>query len=180
MKRFWLYGIITTISRGVVLRFCPNWVYDISVSRAASEFLSSELTLDAFAKKYSEGLSLAYSPVSAEAVKAQAEEIMMFLSEVDAGEMATELLNSFSYFRLYYEAVGRPRKLKPLFGSIEDPVKNDEVMLGNTTKAFRAYVFALRSKTVPEAPPGWRLEDEENVPNLAELASKTVSLLDSI
>ena len=160
--------------------FCPNWIYDISVSRTASEFLGSELSLDAFAKKYAEGLSSAYSAISPEMIQAQAEEMLVFLSEVEAGEMATELLTSFSYFKLHFESVGRPRKLKPMFGSIEDPVKVDEVTAGNPTKAFRAYVFALRSKTVPEAPPGWKLEDEECIPNLAELASKQVSLLDAI
>ena len=160
--------------------FCPNWIYDISVARAASEFLSSELSLEAFAKKYADGLSVSYSPITPEMIQAQAEEILVFLSEVEAGEMATELLNSFSFFRLNFESVGKPRKLKPLFGSIEDPVKVDEVTTGNTTKSFRAYVFALRSKTVPEALPGWKLEDDENVPILAELAGKQVSLLDAI
>ena len=36
--------------------FAPNWVFDIAIMRTAYEFLSSEVGIEAFGKKYSEGL----------------------------------------------------------------------------------------------------------------------------
>ena len=78
------------------------------------------------------------------------------------------------------EAVGKPRKLNPLFGALEDGLKTPDINLEGTAKSFRAYVFALRSNTVPKAPLGWALENEENVPKLAELAARQLSVLDII
>jgi len=90
------------------------------------------------------------------------------------------LLNDYCYYRLYNEGVGRPRKMKPLFGSLEDGVKAPEISGDVAGKNFRAYVFGLRSNTVPKAPAGWRLEDDEHAPKLAELAGTQLSLLDVI
>jgi len=159
---------------------CPGWIFDIAVARTASEFLASEMSVEAFAGKYAAGLSESYNEVQAEAISQPAEAILQFLSEVDAGEMAVELLTDFCYYRLYNEGVGRPRKMKPLFGSIEDGVKTPEINSEAAAKAFRAYIFGQRSNTVPKAPAGWRLEDDEHAPKLAELAAKELSVLDII
>ena len=102
---------------------CPNWIYEICVARVASEYLSSELDIVAFAKKYSEGLAVSYNPIPIEAFSEPTEQIIIFLGEIEAGENAVELLENFTYFRLYFEALNVPRKLKTVFGNIEDPVK---------------------------------------------------------
>lgn len=158
--------------------FCPGWIYEIAVARAAQEFLSAELGLEAYAKKYAEGLSADYAPISQEAISEPAENMLQFLSEIEAGEEAVNLLHNFCYFRLYNEAVGRPRKMRPLFGTLEAPVKQDELHSVDPGKSFRAFVFGFRSNTTPKPPAGWKLEEDEHVPQLAELAAKTLSLLD--
>ena len=158
--------------------FCPNWIYEISVARTALEFLSAEVTLDKIAAKYSEALSEKYTPIPAELFQAQAEAVLMFLSEIEAGDTAAELLNDFCYFRLTQESVGKPRKMKPLFGALEDPIKTQDYSAESAGKAFRAYVFALRSNTVPKALPGWMLDTDENIPFLAGVAAKKLTLLD--
>ena len=160
--------------------YCPNWIFDIAVARTASEYLSSEIGVDAFAKKYAEGLSEIYNDVPVESILGPAEAMMLFLAEIEAGDMAVELLNDFCFYRLTNEAAGKPRKLKPLFGALEDGLKAPDINLEGTAKSFRAYVFALRSNTVPKAPLGWKLENDENVPKLAELAGKQLSVLDII
>lgn len=158
--------------------FCPAWIYDIAVARTAAEYLSSDMTVEAFARKYGEGLSESYKEIAIEALQQPAEAMLLFLAEIEAGEMAVEFLTDFTYYRLYTEAVGRPRKMKPLFGSLEDGVKEMQYHSDATGKAFRAYIFAQRSNTVPKAPAGWRLEDDENVPMLAALAAHQLSVLD--
>ena len=66
-----------------------------------------------------------------------------------------------------------------MFGSIEDSVKVPLETSDSALKSFRAYIFGLRSGTVPTPSEGWRLEDDEHVPNLSKLASQTVSILDA-
>ena len=159
---------------------CPNWIYEICVARVASEYLSSELDIVAFAKKYSEGLAISYNPIPIEAFSEPTEQIIIFLAEIEAGENAVELLENFTYFRLYFEALNVPRKLKTVFGNIEDPVKQPLEPKENTLKALRAYIFGLRSNTVPTKPAGWLLEKDENIPKLAELVAKPVTILDML
>ena len=164
--------------------FCPGWIFDVAVARCITEFLSAELNLEAYASKYADGLAEKYEPISQDVFVETASELMAFLSEIEAGDTAVELLTDYSYFRLHVEyntGSAKPRKLKPMFGSVEDPIKKPEANPTSMIKSFRTYVFGLRSKTVPQAPAGWKLEDEaENLPDFVELSGRSVSLLDGI
>ena len=157
---------------------CPRFIYDIGVAKCASEFLGGEMGLEAYANKYAEGLSEHYSQITPDTVNEAAEQILQFLAEIEAGEMAVELLTDFIHYRLMFEGPNRPRKLKPMFGSIEDGAKAPELNVAEAAKAFRAYVFAMRASTAPRAPSGWRLEEQEYLPNFNEIAARTVSVLD--
>ena len=99
------------------------------------------------------------------------------LSEIDAGEDA-EILKYFTYYKFHFESANVKRKLKPLFGSIEDPVKTDEIANTNIVRNFKAFVFAIRSNTIEEMPKGWQIELDENIPKLADLISQEVDILD--
>ena len=158
---------------------CPNWIYQISVARVASEYLSSELDIAVYSKKYSDGLSNFYKSIPIEAFSEPAEAMIVFLGEIEAGETAVELLEDYCYFRIYFEAQNTPRKLKSMFGSIEDGVKPPVGTGGITLKSLRAYIFGLRSGTVPTPPSGWKLETDEHIPNLASIVQKPVSILDA-
>lgn len=157
---------------------CPSFIFDMAASRVASEFLESELGLEGFSGKYAAALSERYTEIDQDSLHQAAEAMMQFLAEIEAGENATILLYGYVYYRLYYEGPNRPRKLKPMFGSIEDPVKVKEWSHEGAAKGFRAFVFGLRSNTVPNAPVGWKLEDEESVPYMAELAANKLSMID--
>ena len=119
--------------------------------------MSSELSLDAFSKKYCEAFSERFVEISQDDIHGAAEEMLQFLADIEAGENAVDLLFSFAYFRVYFDGPNRPRKLKPLFGTAEDAV-NQRMVKNSCSKAFRAFVFGLRSSTVPNAPVGcyWR------------------------
>ncbi len=150
----------------------------MSTSRVASEFLEGEIGLEAFSAKYAASLGERYAEIDQDSLHQAAEAMMQFLSEIEAGENATTLLDGYVYNRLYFEGPNRPRKLKPMFGLIEDPVKVKEWSAEGAAKGFRAYVFGLRSNTVPHTPVGWKLEDEESVPYMAELAASKLSMID--
>jgi len=161
------------------MSFCPDWMFDACIARAAQDFLTFELPLMAVSKKYANGLSEAYSEVRPEEIVAGAEEIVRFLGEVDAGDAAADILRGFSYYRLKFEGFNKPRKLKSMFSSADDPVKEKKYSAEESVKKFKAYVFALRSDSAPTAPAGWKIEDETELAHLSEVASRSVNILDS-
>jgi len=162
--------------------FCPQWIFDICAARVAGEFISSELTLEAYSKKYSEGLNSLYNKqeITPEFICGVAQTILEFLSEIEAGEQAFELISNFTYFRLHFESLNQPRKMKSMFGNLEDAVKINDIKHDLTLKTFRAFVFGLRSNTTPLPPAGWKLEEDEHLVQLKEIINKQVSILDAI
>ena len=158
------------------MSYTPDWIFDISIVRTASEFLSLTQPMDSLAKKYANGLSEIYREVYFEEILEPAEEILRFLSEVKAQHMAVEILKDFSYFRMYYTNPKRRRKLKPLFGALEAPEKRKEYSSEKAIKSFKAYVFALRSKTVPQSPSGWALDNDETLKRFGELVNSKVGV----
>ena len=158
------------------MSYAPDWIFDIAIVRTASEFLSLTQPMDSLAKKYANGLSEIYQEVYFEEILEPAEEILRFLSEVKAQHLAVELLKDFSYFRMYYVNPRKPRKLKPLFGTLEAPDKKKDYSSEKTIKSFKAYVFALRSKTVPQSPIGWALENDESLNRFGDLVNAKVGV----
>ena len=158
------------------MSYAPDWIFDISIVRTASEYLSLTQPMDSLAKKYAIGLSEIYREVYFEEILEPAEDILRFLSEVKAQHMAVELLKDFSYFRMYYVNPRKPRKLKPLFGSLEAPEKKKEYSSDKAVKSFKAYVFALRSKTVPQSPTGWTLDNDDTLNRFKDLVNSKVGV----
>ena len=64
--------------------------------------------------------------------------LLEFLSEVEVGEDAAKILQDYRYFRLYFES--QFRKMKTMFGTVEDGVKVAEASVEKNLKAFRAYL----------------------------------------
>lgn len=158
--------------------YCPIWIFDISVSQVACEFVSGDMGLEAFAGKYAAGLSERYDTITVEELSAPAEELLQFLAEIEAGDMAVDLIRDYAYYRLYNDGTNKPRKMKPMFGSIEDGIKTKGYSSEGALKSFRAYVFGLRSNTVKGAPAGWTLADDEHLEAFGALVAKKLSILD--
>ena len=72
------------------------------------------------------------------------------------------------------------RKMKPMFGTILDPEKEEEYKADITVKNFKAFVFNLRSDPGKKAPTGWVITEEEHLEKFKELFEKTVSVLDGL
>ena len=106
-----------------------------------------------------------------------AEQMIRFLSEVDAGEEAVLFLDGFIYFRLNYESTTKTRNLKPMFGNPEAAVA--AVNQIDVLKRFKAYVFGLRSNNSPTPPPGWNMaRDSQNLKNVNALVTTSINPLD--
>ncbi len=160
-------------------RFCPEWIYSISCSQTAIEFLSGETLLDSCAKKYSAGLSDHFEIILPEIISETAHDLLIFLAEIEAGDSAVHLLNTYNFNRLKFESTKKPRKIKGLFGSALDPIKQKEYSPNNCLKVFKATVFGMRSKVNPEPPSGWTIQEEKDLDWFGELLNKKTDIFDS-
>ena len=96
------------------MNFCPEWVFDICCARAAQEFISHDLELETYAKKYERGLAEHYEAISYSLFHEGAEEMLRFLDEIGE-EAAAETLHSFIYSRTKFESKGKPPQVKDAF-----------------------------------------------------------------
>ena len=156
---------------------CPDWIFDILNARVCTQFLSDSHPLEMSSNHFVDQLASSYSAVDPKLVAETAEYMVRFLSEVDAGEEAVNVLNDFVYFRMNYETTTKKRNLKPLFGNPEDGVAIIKHFEG--LKRFKAYVFGLRSNNSPTPPPGWdAARNAENLPIVLKLVSTSINPLD--
>ena len=162
------------------MSFCPRWVFEAACAAAAAEYLNRQLDLNTVANGYAATLSKFYQPIAAEEISGVIEPMLRFLDELDAGETAVPLATGFCYNRIAFVQPNKPRKLKGLFGSADEPVKAREHSADTAVKSFKAYVFSLRNQVVEFAPAGWKLADTEESDVLQSLAKQNLSPLDFI
>lgn len=159
--------------------FIPIWLYEVTVGLAIHDFLTKEFSIDMVGKKYAEGLSKHYNEIPHQEISSPAEEIIRFISELKGQEFeAHERANHFVHYRLKFDGLKGPRKLKGLFGSAFDGDKKKLYNEEHVFKDFKAFTFALRSGTVPKAPSGWNIKNEKDLEFFTEIVSKDFSLDD--
>ena len=130
------------------------------------------------ARGYATTLSEFYQPIAAEEIADVIGSMLRFLDELDAGEAAAPMVLGFCYNRVSFEQPNKPRKLKGLFGSADEPAKGREHSADAAVKSFKAYVFSLRNQVVELAPVGWKLADVEDSDVLQKLTNQNLSPLD--
>ena len=160
------------------MSFCPKWIFEAACAAAATDYLSRQLDLNTVACGYAATLSEFYQPITAEEIAGVIEPILRFLDELDAGEAAAPMVMGFCYNKINFEQPNKPRKLKGLFGSADEPVKGREHSAEAAVKSFKAYVYGLRNQLVELAPVGWKMEDVEDSEVLQKLTNQNLSPLD--
>ncbi len=159
--------------------FCPEWVYNVAVSRTAYEFIIAEMPIRSYAKKYAIGLSEVFNEIKFEEIENEAELLLRFLVEMNT-DNADELLNFYVYYTLKFENQGTPRKIKGIFGSALTGIKEKKYGEETTLKSFRAYVFGLRSGVSEKPSAGWDVNDETELEFLGELLKKEADIVDAL
>ena len=162
------------------MSYCPKWVFEATCAAAATEYISSQLDLNTVASGYAASLSEFYQPITANEVARAIEPMLRFLDELNAGEDAAPIATGFCYNRITFEQPNKPRKLKGIFGSADEPVKSREYSSEAAFKSFKAYVYSLRNQVVELAPVGWKLAEVEDSDVFTKLASQKLSPLDFI
>ena len=101
------------------------------------------------------------------------------LSEIEAAENATLILNAYIFRRFKYHRDNRPRKILGMFKSEFSGVKTplpDEIEM---VKMFKAFIFSIRSNIYNFAPSGWTIIEEPESSWLGELVAEPSSIFDS-
>ena len=160
-------------------KYCPDWIFNLSVARTALEFIISELPIRSYAKKYAIALSEIYEEIKFEEIENEAELLLRFLVEINA-EKSDELLNNYVFFCLKFVHNDQKRKLKGIFGSAFDGVKEKKYSEKFTLKSFRAYVFGLRSGVSQKPSAGWNILEEEEIDFLKSLIAKEANIADAV
>ena len=160
-------------------QFCPEWIFGVCSASTAKEFLSSENSLNSISRKFSEVLSEKYNEIRFEEITACAEEILQFLSDLEANEDAVNYIDSYIYRRMCFKSSGAERKISGMFSSELDPVKTNDYSGKNVAKIFRATIFAIRNHTLEDMPAGWTYEDVEGLDWFKDLLDKPTNILDN-
>ena len=160
------------------MSFCPKWVFEASCAAAATEYLSSHLDLNTVASGYAATLSEFYQPIAADEFARAIEQMLRLLDELNAGEEAATIVIGFCYNKITFDQPNKPRKLKGIFGSADEPVKAREYSADGAFKSFKAYVYSLRNQVVELAPVGWKLAEVEESDVFIKLSSQKLSPLD--
>ena len=82
----------------MVLNFCPEWIFDVTASAAAREFLQSPLGLDTTVNKFQQGLTSLYNPIDVAQLAEACEQLLLVLNDADAGEEAVIFIENFYIF----------------------------------------------------------------------------------
>ena len=159
--------------------FCPEWIFATCCSLTAKEFLSSENSLNSISRKYSEGLSEKFTDIKFEEITTCAEEMLQFLSDLEANEDAVNYIDRYIYRRICFKSTGAERKISGMFSSELDPIKTNDYSVKNVVKVFRATIFALRNNTVTDMPPGWTYDDVDGLDWVKDLFNKPTNILDN-
>ena len=159
---------------------CPNWIFDIFVGACAAEFIQSPLPLASVARKFQEAIGKTYDPIELDVILTASESIVMTLHEAEAGDASVKIIEHFCYFRLNFEMNKTPRKITGLFGNALKGEKQQTYNADETRKRFKAFLFALRNGGMKTMPEGWKLENDETIPNISEAVRNRVGMLDII
>ena len=145
------------------------------------DFLTQANTLDAIAKKYSDGISENYADVYPDEISGPSEDILRFLSERKNPIFeAHDLANHYAYWKLNFDGRSQ-RKLKGIFSDSFKGAKEKKYSIEIIIKDFKAYCFSLRAGQVEKSPSGWDITREQEIDILGKIVNKKVgSMLDSI
>ena len=144
-------------------RFCPEWIFGICSAQTSKEFLSTNNSIAAVSRKYSNAISERYNEVKFEEIMVLAEKILQFLSDINAGEDAVMYIDDYIHYRVKFEASGSERKLSGMFSSAFNPEKIKDYNSDKSFKVFKATVFSIRNDALPKASPGWVITDVEDI-----------------
>ncbi len=160
------------------MSFCPKWLFEAACGAAAADFLGHNVDLNTVASSYAKVLAEFYNPISPREFAEFIGSALQFLDELNAGEAAAPMLVGFSYNKISFEAPNKPRKMRGLLGSSDDPEKSCDYSAAVALRSLKAYIYSLRNNVVEMAPDGWSLCKVDESAVLQKLSQRSLSPLD--
>ena len=157
-------------------KFCPEWIFSVLAAQTSKEFLSTNNSIAAISRKYSKAINEKYNEVKPEELMDLSENILQFLSEIEAGEEAVNYINDYLHYRVLFESNGSDRKLSGMFSSAFDGLKVKDYNSDKCFKIFKATVFSIRNEALPKAEPGWLITDVEDINWVGEAINRETDL----
>ena len=157
-------------------KFCPEWIFSIFAAQTAKEFLSTNSSIASISRKFSKSINERYNEVKFEEILDPAEKILQFLSEINAGVEAVNLINDYIHYRVCFESSGSPRKLSGIFSSAFNPQKVKDYDTDKCFKIFKATVFSIKNDAFPKSIPGWQITDVEDIDWIGEVFNQEPEL----
>ena len=158
--------------------FCPRWLFEACCGSATSDYLRLDMPIEMIGKKYSGSMADDYQGIDASYISVMIENMVLFLHEIEAGEVAADYALGFCYYRTVFESPNRERKIKSMFGSQVDAIKLNDYDGNDVLLAFKAYVYSVRNNQTPMAPPGWNIKQFEEIDLYQRLSAQSGSVLD--
>jgi len=156
--------------------FCPDWIFNLCSGMIATEFISKTTTIPALSLKYTEEISSEYDKIDPALFEEAAEQYILMLNELEVGEESFNYLTGFCCYKINFVNPKTKRNLTGLFSKELKGTASPEYNINNAKKAFKAYIFAMRSGQMQLAPPGWTIEKDISIELLKDVASKEVGI----
>ena len=156
--------------------FCPDWIFNLCSGMIATEFISKTTTIPALSLKYTEEISSEYEKIDPALFEEAAEQYILMLNELEVGEESFNYLTGFCCYKINFVNPKTKRNLTGLFSKELKGTVSPEYNINNAKKAFKAYIFAMRSGQMQLAPPGWTIEKDISIELLKDVAAKEVGI----
>ena len=156
--------------------FCPDWIFNLCSGMIATEFISKTTTIPALSLKYTEEISSEYDKIDPALFEEVAEQYILMLNELEVGEESFNYLTGFCCYKINFVNPKTKRNLTGLFSKELKGTASPEYNINNAKKAFKAYIFAMRSGQMQLAPPGWTIEKDISIELLKDVAAKEVGI----
>ena len=157
---------------------CPGWILCIFCANTARETLVSPAPINTIAKKYSKAIGEHYTGISPEFIQVCAEKMLASLVEVDAGSAAEEIIRGYIHKKIKTKDDGSARKLSGIFSSEfkgeRTPTGTEKYIVTN----FRAFLFSMRSGSKGLPPPGWQVDQVQDLDWVGDVMMQKVSIMD--
>ena len=132
------------------------------------EINANQITVDAISKEYEK--------IDPELFQEAAEQYILMLNELEVGEASFDYLTGFCCYKINFVNPKTKRNLTGLFSKELKGTASPEYNINNAKKAFKAYIFAMRSGQMELAPPGWTIEKDIEIELLKDVAAQDVGI----
>ena len=157
---------------------CPGWILCIFCANTARETLLYSAPINTIVKKYSAAIDEHYSEISPDFIQVCAEKMLASLVEVDAGSAAEEIIRGYIHKKIKTKDDGSARKLSGIFSS---EFKGERTPTGTEkyiVTHFSAILFSMRSGAKGLPPPGWQVDQVQDLDWVGEVMMQKVSIMD--